>query len=308
VRPPPDDEEDYEVPQGLISFFRIFGWSEVTTKWRVVRFRRRVRALFGSLSPSRGNRRMVEHRLRDFPLVTLLLVLSFFVVYARMLVAAKGQGILGWDSPTLIRFGAYYRPALADGQFWRYGTAAFLHIGLWHLGFNAYALTQIGPMLEPVFGRGRVLFAFVFTAIVANMVCEVAQLEAVSAGASGGLMGLIGLAAAWGQRDGTSIGRNIRDTMLRWAVYTVIFGFFIHANNIAHVAGLVAGAAFGALFRPATLKATARGPVARGLGAIGLLLTLACVALCLVPPKYVSPADPYMSPAPRQGSATDDSD
>jgi rhomboid protease GluP len=296
LRAPIEDEEEYAVPAWLIAVGRLLGWSEVTTRWRVVRARRRWKGAVGMLSPSRGNRRAVRHRLRDFPVVSATLVAVFCLVYARMLLARPGQGVLGWDLPTLLHFGAYFPPAIAAGQWWRLGTATLVHIGLWHLGFNAIALIQIGPSLEEIFGRGKVQFVFVLTGVAANLACYLVDYPAISAGASGGLMGLIGLAAAWGQRDGTTIGRNVRNDMIKWALYTVGFGFFVHANNLAHAGGFVAGVAFGLCFRPATLRATRDGKVGRALGGLALVALVGFLGLCLSPPHYQPPS--WVQPLP----------
>jgi rhomboid protease GluP len=63
-------------------------------------------------------------------------------------------------------------------------------------------------------------------------------------------MGLIGVAAGWGQRDGTRMGLNIRDQMVKWLIYTVFFGFMIGADNAAHIGGFVSGALFGYFYKP----------------------------------------------------------
>jgi len=44
--------------------------------------------------------------------------------------------------------GALFPAAVADGQWWRLVTAAFLHSGLSHVVFNMWALYAFGPQLE----------------------------------------------------------------------------------------------------------------------------------------------------------------
>jgi rhomboid protease GluP len=279
---PPDDEKDYDVPTWALRTLTTLGMGEVRARWRIIAFMRRMRHMRQGVTLSEGNRRVVRHQLRGYPVVTVLLLFLCCLIYARMLIAHPGEGVTGWRGSTLLEYGAYYGPAIQAGQWWRLATYNFLHIGLWHLGFNGYALTQLGPTIEEVFGRGRTIFFFVMTGIVAGAACLVWNLNGVSAGASGALMGLIGVAAAWGQRAGGS-GFAVRDQMVKWALYTMVFGYFIHANNIAHAAGFVAGGILGLLYNPARLADTKDSPASKVLGAIGLLVTVACFVLCMWP-------------------------
>ena len=216
--------------------------------------------------------------------VSTLLGMIIAVAYLRLMMARPGSGYLSVASDDLIYLGAYYLPALRAGQLWRHATAVFLHIGLVHLVFNMLALAQIGPAIEDVFGRGRMLFLFMFTGIVGFATCQAVGMFAVSAGASGAIMGLTGAAAGWGQRDGTSVGKGVRNQMLKWAVYTLIFGVLVHANNIAHAGGFVSGGIVGFLMPPRWLR---RGFLRGSDVAVGALAVAALVvafALVLRPP------------------------
>jgi hypothetical protein len=111
----------------------------------------------------------------------------------------------------------------------------------------------------------------------------------VSIGASGAVMGLIGLAAGWGQRDGTRIGRDTRNQMLKWCAFTLVFGVLIGADNAAHVVGFVAGGVIGLAVPPQALRRSERLPVVVVQSVLGGLLALGSALLCVVPPA--SPAD-----------------
>jgi rhomboid protease GluP len=216
--------------------------------------------------------------------VSTLLGMIIAIAYVRLMMSRPGTGYFSVESDELIYLGAYYLPALRDGQLWRHATAIFLHIGLLHLGFNMLALAQIGPAIEDTFGRGRMLFLFMFTGIVGFAACQIMDMHAVSAGASGAVMGLCGTAAGWGQRDGTGVGRGVRNQMLKWAAYTMIFGVMIRANNTAHAAGFVSGAVLGYFMPPRWLR---RG-ILRGsdivVGALALATLAIAFALVVRPP------------------------
>ena len=85
--------------------------------------------------------------------ISSLLGLAMVLIYARLIQAQGGGGIISMEIETLMRFGGHFPPAVHAGEVWRLGTAIFLHIGLWHLGFNLFALSQVGPSLEEVYGR-----------------------------------------------------------------------------------------------------------------------------------------------------------
>jgi rhomboid protease GluP len=169
------------------------------------------------------------------------------------------------------------------GEWWRLSTYIFLHANLMHILFNLIALQQIGPQIEQVFGRGRMLFFFMLTGIVAGLGSEWMGLRGVGIGASGALMGLIGLAAGWGQRDGTRMGKAVRDQMVMWGLYTMVFGFMMGADNAAHGSGFACGALLGFLCKAQWERTDNKGwDILFGL--VGALTALGTIALVLFPP------------------------
>ena len=213
-----------------------------------------------------------------------LSIASFFgflilCVYIRMLCSVPpGEGLTGWSLETLSRFGANIPLRVIAGEWWRLGTAIFIHIGLFHLAFNLYALSLVGPLIEDTFGWSKSVFIFMSSGIVANLARVCVGGFCISAGASGALMGLLGTAAAWGQKEGSSVGRGVRDFMIRWAIYTMIFGLLVNGDNVAHGAGFFFGAILGYLFHSDTLRSS------RGVDASFLeeLLALIAVATALL--------------------------
>ncbi len=217
--------------------------------------------------------------------VSSLLGLAIVAVYARMALYEGGpDSIFSFKLETLFRFGGRWPPAIEAGEWWRLGTSVFMHAGIWHLGFNLLALAQIGPMVEETFGRGRMLLLFLLTGIAANVGALAVGVYGIGIGASGAIMGLTGMAAGWGQRDGTSAGINVRNRMLKWAAYVMIFGYVIGADNAAHLFGFLAGGLFGFALPPEHLRRTERGWLRLMQAIIGAVVAIALVALCLWPP------------------------
>src|ERR1051325_619778 len=125
--------------------------------------------------------------------------------------AAAGGGRGAPKALLLIDFGGLLPTSLSDEP-WRLVTAIFLHAGLWHLGFNLLAIATIGPRIEQVYGRLTMLMLFVVTGTLANagtlaISGLAASAHGVGIGASGGVMGVMGAAAGYGQRLGPSGGR-----------------------------------------------------------------------------------------------------
>jgi len=88
-------------------------------------------------------------------------------------------------------------------QLWQPVTYMFLHGGLWHIGFNMFALWMFGTMLERIWGMKRFLFFYFFCGIGAGLLVSIIALISqgqemliVTIGASGSVLGLL---AAYGR-------------------------------------------------------------------------------------------------------------
>jgi membrane associated rhomboid family serine protease len=187
-----------------------------------------------------------------FSLVLLTINIALFVVMS-IVEVRSGRGadsfIQSASSGVLNDFGALVPALVRDGQWWRIVTFNFLHIGLVHLMFNSSALFSIGPQVEEAFGSQKFVFIYIGTG-VASGVASYLFLPAGTAGASGAIFGLIGVMAVYGYRLGGSFGRAVTRQMLIWAGIGIVFGFFIGANNVAHIGGLIAGGALGFVLAP----------------------------------------------------------
>ncbi len=209
--------------------------------------------------------------------VSVVLALALLAVYVRVL-AAAGGGIGSPSVGLLYDFGGHWPPAISDEP-WRWVTAIFLHAGLWHLAFNLISIGSIGPRIEELYGRLTMLFLLVATGTLANIGSGATGLDGVGIGASGGVMGLIGIAAGYGQRLGTTAGRELRNDMLRWTAYTMVFGYFIGADNRAHAFGALVGVAFGYAVSPRQWNARRMLPVRVILQVAGVVAAIGAIAI-----------------------------
>jgi rhomboid protease GluP len=225
---------------------------------------------------------------------TVIIAVACVVVYVMMLLHYPGSGLTKWKTSELLAHGALLHQDGFINQPWRLATACLLHIGVLHLAMNMLSLAQIGPMVESIFGRGRTLFLFVVTGVIGNVASLLLISTPVSAGASGAIMGLMGVAAGVGHRIPQGRGIEIRNHMLKWAGITMLLGFGIGADNAAHGGGFIAGGLLGMALPPARVIASAKSGTSAVLGAIGALVLGATAALALA--KHATPhfKDPRM--------------
>jgi len=138
-------------------------------------------------------------------------------------------------------------------EWWRMATAVFLHANLLHIGMNTWAFLDLGPPLEELYGSARYLFLYVATGIIGYMFSTGVDIflrrPGASVGASGAIMGLLGLYLAVSGRRGGAYFQSIRRQLLQWVVIIFAFGYFMGGiDNAAHLGGLASGYLFGRVF------------------------------------------------------------
>lgn len=285
------DDDDEPWLERLVTIASWLGLSPTTTRWRLKRLTdrlTRLRLSQGTTAPGRRWRREAAEgswlgAVSALP-ATMVLGAALCLVFLRTLLHEREPS---FDSPTietLMHFGGHYGPLVREGELWRLGTAVFLHAGVLHLGFNLYALAHLGPGIEEVHGRGWVWFGFLVTGLLANVLSDV-FIVGVGIGASGAICGLLGMTAAWGHREATTAGRDLRNRMLRWFAYTVVFGLLIGADNWAHLGGFVAGALLGRALPDETEKRLPR--LTQAAGFVGLAGCAALFVATLAPVSSV---------------------
>jgi membrane associated rhomboid family serine protease len=162
-----------------------------------------------------------------------------------------GLSILwGMNGETLYRLGACFGPSIYQGHEWyRLVTAMFLHGGLIHIGFNMMVLLDIGPIVEEVYGSARYLFLYVVMGTASFVVSSLAG--HFSLGASGAILGLVGLMIAITTRRGGTYMRELRSRLISWVVTIFVMGLLftgMRTDNVAHAGGLAAGFLLGRVF------------------------------------------------------------
>jgi membrane associated rhomboid family serine protease len=162
--------------------------------------------------------------------------------------------LVAWrfDDPTsseaLIASGALERGLIGAGQWWRLLTAVFLHIGWIHLLANSIFGFGWCRMVERAFGPGRFLALYLLAGVGASAT-SMATHDAIGAGASGALFGMIGatlvihrrLLPGWWPFLRSSSTLSIAVQLGVWTVLAVAANLPI--DHAAHFGGLATGAA-----------------------------------------------------------------
>ncbi len=157
---------------------------------------------------------------------------------------------------------------LLGWQPWRLITAIFLHGSLIHIGFNMWILMDIGPVVEELYGSARYCFIFVLTGAFGYVVSSF--FGGFSVGASGSLLGLIGvLLAITSRRSGIGM-QMLRKQLIYWLIYIAVLGLILRGtDNFAHAGGFVSGFLLGKIMpdRQPSGMAEERNARIMGLGA-----------------------------------------
>ncbi len=130
---------------------------------------------------------------------------------------------------------------VAEGEYYRLLTSAFMHGSLLHIAFNMYALYLFGPPLEAALGRVRYLSLYLLSALGGSAASYAFNAPSgASLGASGAVFGLLGAFFVVNRK----FGRDNSGLLVLVAINLAI-AFLPGFNNIdwhAHVGGLITGA------------------------------------------------------------------
>jgi len=157
--------------------------------------------------------------------------------------AVRDSGSIAGNVTLVHRDLALNEQLLANGDEWyRLVTSGFLHFGIIHIGFNMYLLYLLGQMLEPTLGRVRFLLVYFASLLGGSAGVMLLQPNALTAGASGAVFGLMGLAFVGSYLHGA----NPLNTSIGTLLMMNLFLTFMLRDRISvggHLGGAIAGAA-----------------------------------------------------------------
>lgn len=177
-------------------------------------------------------------------------VLIYVNIVIFILMAVAGVGIFMPDTLGLLEWGADFGPLTLTGDWWRTFTCNFVHISIFHLVMNMYALLFISLWLEPLIGTRRMFFSYTLTGLCSAACSLLIHSDLISAGASGSIFGLYGifLAFLFSHRIEKSQRQALLASILVFVGYNLLNGMQSGIDNAAHVGGLVSGLMLGYVY------------------------------------------------------------
>ncbi len=167
-------------------------------------------------------------------------------------------GVWSPGTDALLLLGGAAPGLMAAGEIHRFAAAVFLHGGILHLGMNMMALRQVGPLVEEAWGSGKMLAVYLLCGLAGTAARllwsgpDGPDAGVPSVGASGAIVGLFGVLAAFGLRIGGERGRELFRAMVEPVAFILVLGIVlefrgggIQLDNAAHAGGFLAGLAAG---------------------------------------------------------------
>jgi len=170
--------------------------------------------------------------------------------------------------------GALYGPAVAQGDWYRIVTSAFLHGGLLHLAFNMYALYLFGGTLEQRFGPLRYAMVYAVGGLFGSAGALLLSADKLTVGASGAIFGVLGAMFLVEQRHGVPPLAGVGGLI----AINLFITFLVPGISVGgHIGGLIGGVAAGWV-----IEATGSGRRVPSPQAFGGIAALAGLALGLI--------------------------
>jgi rhomboid protease GluP len=157
--------------------------------------------------------------------------------------------------PSLYYNGAMYTAGVVmDGEFYRILTAIFIHADIGHIFNNMLMLGLVGAIIENYTGHGLFLFLYILSGIFGNLLSmsyEIKNdLQYISVGASGAVMGVVGFLCVWivVNRKVLSKDKSMLLRLLFLLIFVIDSCFFQSgANTVAHLGGFLTGFVIGVI-------------------------------------------------------------
>jgi len=202
----------------------------------------------------------------DYPITSILLLLiaGFFALemmgsQSHGAELAGGFDIYPVQPQVALDLGSSASWAIRDGEWWRLLASVFLHAGAIHLICNLSVLLYLGRVCEPRIASAKFFTVFVASGLGGSLASfgwrVLRGTDGHSVGASGALAGLIGMMLIYAVKERD---QDLRNDVVRWVVFLVLFSFFLPVDNLGHLGGFVVGCVLGLTVKQYTTSGEAR--------------------------------------------------
>ncbi|MCF6244811.1 MAG: rhomboid family intramembrane serine protease [Sulfurovum sp.] len=179
----------------------------------------------------------------QYKITNTLIALNIIIYF---ITAFLSKNIMDIDIETLVNMGAIFGPyTVIDAQWWRLGTAMFLHGGMTHLLMNMFSLYLIGRGFESYFDTKSYIAIYIFSGILGSLVSLYMHPQSVGVGASGAIFGVFGGLTGFFLAHREHIKEHTKAFMKDFAIIigiNLVIGLSIPSVDMsAHIGGLVAG-------------------------------------------------------------------
>ena len=183
------------------------------------------------------------------PITTTLIGMNVAVFVAMVLMGVSPV------EPTvaqLLKWGANWGPLSLGTEPWRMLASNYIHVGIIHIALNMWCLWNLGFLAERVFDPWTYVLIYTSCGLAGSLASLWWHPMIPGAGASGAIFGLAGALIAALYLGHLPISKQaIQGTLkslLMFAGYNLFFGAVARGiDNSAHIGGLLAGLALGAV-------------------------------------------------------------
>jgi rhomboid protease GluP len=185
------------------------------------------------------------------------------IVFSIELISGGSQ-----DLEVLYHLGALVPTVVWQGEWWRLLSATFLHFGFFHLALNMIGLAYLGIFVEIRLGIWRYLATYLLCGIGSMLVVTILAVSTnsepqVTVGASGAIMGMVGVTVAillqgWRRQKSRIAAQRLRTILLIIGLQMFFDLTTPNVSFVGHTSGLVIGFLIGLLLPPKNSEPTAR--------------------------------------------------
>lgn len=150
-------------------------------------------------------------------------------------------------------YAGFDKKAFLNGhEYWRILTSATIHSGLAHVIMNSYALYNLGRLVELLANRANVAIVFILSALGGGVLSLIFNPDAVSVGASGGIVGLLSYLAVYAFKRRKFVSAEFRRSLIFNIGFILVFGLVLYSvvDNFGHLGGLITGAVYAVIQIP----------------------------------------------------------